>query len=1845
MSLNPKKLKVILTSIREAIADLEKSASPSAPSAAFCFCLLLVSELASRGAACASIDLPSDGSTCATNVEWIASLLESIRDVAGKVPIDATVGISGSGLFPPPMMAALNAASGMAASACATALLRDVSSVSSGDDGDDAMSMLNLLPMKNKTIKESVVDTMKRCLEVNDGRFYTLLKLAHDVSSAETQTLQQKVHQIQQDCTTIAYANYLYGATNFAMDQPPIWKRCLDASLLETKKLTDADGASTTTSNNSTTNYKAYQTSRTILPLQNMIRIAQSKGNDKRVKELSLMLAVGYLGGVSERLLERMKNENNNTAIANNNDDGKEKKKEKSKLDKLSMEQLLTTHYLHRASTFCEMEEYSTTKTLLDGAKEALASCDEPSKEIDTDNNCCDETWLLYHYVQVQIKHLTEESTIWMDVQRQHRAMLNRRPESGGGGISSGKGGGGGGGLSIGSSTKKSSTKSLGAKEAAPSASASTATTKEEMESETRTQVYLDAWTEWKTDSSGDLNALSPLAVRDAVMALSNCEGYAAAMDVVQDCYKLLIHQVDRMVEMAVIAQKQLKRRKGKKDALTPADVLRTWEAVVLFVSPLISIHLHPLVATDSGRINPLLRRLLECTAEAIICTSWMCEPYALHKDGGIVFKSLSESLLSKAYDCLSTCQKERSADEARMLEERKKEKSALSSKDGRSDLEKKELMLFQSALATSKCRMELENALNQEKVDISLTAVSRRATIAATASAKSSPDLKLSLSSSTLTSSSSNAKFGTPCMEFLSAWSGMYHSPSWPFCTLGQARTILGNARDSQSAAEKVWGRDAAASVIGQIMLDIGEADLEGSLLGGFRNMSEKLYRQALASMDEHEAQLGGSIKGKLKVHCLIGLAKLSLSIKSDDVAAAEDLARTALDVLSSLDSINGSECRVQLCIYPWSVPALNQQAHSHHMCACRQLIAEACIRSARPEDAHAFLSEAVKGEYYSWMFLQYVGASDTSNQLIHCMHWLDFPGNFEAAFALAAFHLRMMLSKDNDESESKKTRILLLKAAKMDTAKPGPFALLGVWYESQNDSIRAKGCYQKALVIDPCHPVAGRGVRRLMSLEEIQSLSEKAAKLNSPFNGWAWQILGQRKSRSDGDDSMAIVCYQQALRCGDIQTPEHDMLGCFYSSPTSSNNLYAGCEAGNTWSELAACYRRLGKYSAALRAYEAAYSISNGNLSAESFCAWAQVELDLGLHEEAAEKCDVVLSMESSSQIQRMATYIAGEALLFLARTDTLEGKFGSCLFHLERGVERLSTLTLNEISVDSHFCELKLLGDLYSFANVLPSYVFNPASPIEGEKEGEAKQLSLGVDNQLSFVKKGEAAYSLALELGQKDETNDEDENTYLIAAAATDLGTNLLSQATVASTALGEGSGGGTKTSLSDLAMHSSLVKDLITRSINAYLCAIDASPAEAPAWCGLGCALLAADPMLSQHAFSRALEIDPSLADSWSNIGLLYANFSTDKCSEILNYLTQVDDTPLMWIGRGFLLEKTSRAWKGQDLASEACLTKAADAYRAALQIMQHPAALLGLALTCRRADPGLQQNNNEVYTTLADNVSRSESMTSIAIHQNMTGEGNIGASFVSGLEQIEEGFERLQTSDKSDPMMIIDEAGALLNHTNTRSGGGKLPQAESDLVECEIDFSASTPLKEKRAAEFPLDLVQNMTDKTLPMPQKEEISLSPSPCSNGLDEARNIVHLNPESGELWLILAKVLAKELSSGVKGRNTLSSAKVAAQRAYDLLHGKVVNATLVSPRRQVQSQERSSLEISDKHVVSSIPSAALLSESISILSWLKEAESLNDDGVTNSSVAMQESYLLDPSNLIAASSLGLK
>ena len=82
-----------------------------------------------------------------------------------------------------------------------------------------------------------------------------------------------------------------------------------------------------------------------------------------------------------------------------------------------------------------------------------------------------------------------------------------------------------------------------------------------------------------------------------------------------------------------------------------------------------------------------------------------------------------------------------------------------------------------------------------------------------------------------------------------------------------------------------------------------------------------------------------------------------------------------------------------------------------------------------------------------------------------------------------------------------------------------------------------------------------------------------------------------------------------------------------------------------------------------------------------------------------------------------------------------------------------------------------------------------------------------------------------------------------NNGLVSAAVIDLATNLLSQTRVLLLALGD-----------DADTMSSQINDLIARSVNAFLLAVDVSPHDASAWCGLGCALVSVDPTMSQHAF-------------------------------------------------------------------------------------------------------------------------------------------------------------------------------------------------------------------------------------------------------------------------------------------------------------------------------------------------------------------------------------------------------
>jgi len=198
------------------------------------------------------------------------------------------------------------------------------------------------------------------------------------------------------------------------------------------------------------------------------------------------------------------------------------------------------------------------------------------------------------------------------------------------------------------------------------------------------------------------------------------------------------------------------------------------------------------------------------------------------------------------------------------------------------------------------------------------------------------------------------------------------------------------------------------------------------------------------------------------------------------------------------------------------------------------------------------------------------------------------------------------LLFEPDATQEQSKPAQILLLKAAKLDSTQANPFALLGYWYELHNDQSRAIGCYSKALLLDPSHPVAGRGISRLKTPDSLSNLFRKATDGGS-LNGWAWRSLGVREATIIGNDEFAVVSFLKALRCRDVDNPYSDPLAFFYADPSSpqkpGRNDFIAIS-----SELAACYRRLGKYTSALRTFATAIDASGEEVASSLLYSCAQ-------------------------------------------------------------------------------------------------------------------------------------------------------------------------------------------------------------------------------------------------------------------------------------------------------------------------------------------------------------------------------------------------------------------------------------------------------------------------------------------------------------------------------------------------------------------------------------------------------------------------------------------------------------
>ena len=398
-------------------------------------------------------------------------------------------------------------------------------------------------------------------------------------------------------------------------------------------------------------------------------------------------------------------------------------------------------------------------------------------------------------------------------------------------------------------------------------------------------------------------------------------------------------------------------------------------------------------------------------------------------------------------------------------------------------------------------------------------------------------------------------SQFGGAVLQCFMAWSGFHQSP-WADCTVTQARKMIQQARKNLT---QMNGRQIDQLEL--LLLDLAEADAEGS-------------HQKYVNVYEQVATLQiSSLEPLIQSHCSSGMARLAL---------LSSLEQAEVYGQSSLEEADHIGCGS--IPYLWTSPIALQTSKAFHKSMAQQLVADALQRASRFDDAETLLLIAVD----------------------------EAPLNFDAAFALGAFRLRLIMYSLQSPSVTakKEAQTQLLKAAKLNSNKPSPFALLGLWYEGEGDTIRSVGCFTKALLLDPAHPVAGRGILRIKSSLDVQNLIIAATNTNSSLNGWAWFALGMHNTIVESNDELAAICFQEALRCQDISSPKSDPQSCFYVIPHAPNiNNNNAAQLSEVWSELATCYKQLGRYTASVRAFT-----TGASENPRILCLWADVELELG-------------------------------------------------------------------------------------------------------------------------------------------------------------------------------------------------------------------------------------------------------------------------------------------------------------------------------------------------------------------------------------------------------------------------------------------------------------------------------------------------------------------------------------------------------------------------------------------------------------------------------------------------------
>lgn len=520
------------------------------------------------------------------------------------------------------------------------------------------------------------------------------------------------------------------------------------------------------------------------------------------------------------------------------------------------------------------------------------------------------------------------------------------------------------------------------------------------------------------------------------------------------------------------------------------------------------------------------------------------------------------------------------------------------------------------------------------------------------------------------------------------------------------------------------------------------------------------------------------------------------------------------------------------------------------------------------------------------------------------------------------------------------------------------------------------------------------------------------------------------------------------------------------------------------------------------------------------------------MGLLDDAASKFGKALLALKCFNSKLNASYGFASCMLLSANRNVDEGKNGAALSNLHRGIECVKQCISDNTTFD-FMCLYKLLGDLYSHGYKIPASNF--------------ENLSVKVD----FVRLGESTYRQLLKKIENDTKSSD--NKVLLSSAMNDIGTNILLQAYLLC-----------DTSMKDYKRLDEKTKVILSRAQHFFVSAIELNQYDSHAWLGLGCSLCALDTILSQHAFCRALQLDKSSQDAWVNLSFMYCEQSQFKASECtIDALTQIGDTPLMWIARALLLEKATKS----ETFVEDKLDSIADAYRACLQTTRNSEAFLGLGLNfCRRLVPN--------YKLQCDDVSRKESEACLVMYLNATGDKATIPRFIQALTT----FENDNMDENANDLIssVLSRDGTV---TDTRAGKQKM-----------------------------------------------------KPITVTIKEAQLNVRLDPDNGEKWLELAKLLL----------HSFTNIKRPSQQSFDLLldvveRSKYIMKSAVTEPVTIQSTLSPSVLL--KSALASPVKAAKLSDAHSLSSWIAQ-----ENNRLSACRDRQRALLLDPENSYARGQLNI-